>query len=258
MNARVSQAMRWARWFAVLVTVTVGSAAFALSFAALRQLAIMAHVPAGLAWLWPVIVDGTIIQATVSVLVLASSPQRRSFLWVLAAGVGVSITGNSVHAALVGHVLPWWAAAMIAAVAPVSLLVDTHGLAVLFRAAHQDTTTVVPEPLNPVTVEPEPEPVQVSETVAGQPEPVTEPEPVAAVRKPASRWDPDKVARAKALRAEGRSYAEIGRVLEVSPRTAARYANATHTTRTEAATPLHAVRPVQQVLPLATAAVGGA
>jgi hypothetical protein len=257
MNGRISRAMRWARWFAVLVTVTVGSAAFALSFAALRQLAIMAHVPAELAWLWPVIVDGTIIQATVSVLVLAASPQRRSFLWVLAAGVGVSITGNSVHAALVGHGLPWWAAALIAAVAPVSLLVDTHGLAVLFRAAHQDTTPAAPEP-----VVPDSNSIEVLEAGAGQPDPVTEasnPEPESeSVRRPVSRRDPVKVARAVALRDQGRTFRQIGKELGISPQTAAKWISLAMHTPAEAIQPLHAVRPIQQALPLAVSAIGGA
>ncbi|MGW5311600.1 DUF2637 domain-containing protein [Nocardia thailandica] len=127
--------MRWARWSAVVVIVTIGVASFVLSFAALRDLAILANTPHEWAWLFPVIVDGTIIQATISALALAKSPERSWFLRVLGAGAAVSITCNSVHAVAAGNPLPGWACAIVAAIAPVSLLIDTHGLALLFRAA---------------------------------------------------------------------------------------------------------------------------
>jgi hypothetical protein len=84
---------RIARGFAVVTIIAVGVAAFVLSFASLRDLAILAHVPARWAWLFPVIVDGTIIQATVSALALAKSPERRWFTGVLVAGAVVSGLG---------------------------------------------------------------------------------------------------------------------------------------------------------------------
>ncbi|QIS10742.1 DUF2637 domain-containing protein [Nocardia arthritidis] len=46
--------MRWVRRGAVVILVTMGSAAFTLSFAALRELAVMAHTPRALEWSWPV------------------------------------------------------------------------------------------------------------------------------------------------------------------------------------------------------------
>lgn len=199
--------MRAARWFAAVIIVGVGVAAFVLSFAALRDLATLAHVPTEWAWLFPVIVDGTIIQATVSALALANNPERRYFLWVLGSGAVVSIAGNSLHAVAAGRTLPWWAAALVAAIAPISLLVDTHGLAVLFRASQ-----TAPEPVTvPVAVD---APAMV---VAAAKEPVR---PKAASK----RRDPKKVARAVAMRAEGKSYNDIGKAIGVSPRTAANYA----------------------------------
>lgn len=245
-----SAGMRWVRWCAVVVLVTIIFAAFTLSFAALRELAVMAHTPERLAWLWPVIVDGTIIQATVSALVLASNPQRRWFLWVLAAGALVSITGNSVHAALAGTELPWWAAALVAAVAPVSLLVDTHGLAVLFRAAQQEAESEVVE----TTTTPEAGPAVEIKAAAVA--------PVVVLPTPASngsvRRDPAKLARAAVLRAEGKTYAQIGDELGVSAKTAAKYATAGRIGKGAAVQPIRAVRPVQQMLPIAVTAAGGA
>ncbi|MEU0876939.1 DUF2637 domain-containing protein, partial [Nocardia brasiliensis] len=180
-----SAGMRWARWSAVVIITVIGLAAFVLSFAALRDLAILANTPKRWAWLFPVIVDGTIIQATVGALVLAKSPERRWFLWVLGTGAMVSIAGNSLHAVAAGRILPGWAAALVAAIAPISLLVDTHGLAVLFRAAQHDSA---PEPV------PAGEPVREVVPVPAAAVPV--PASVPARRKRAStRRDPGKVAR---------------------------------------------------------------
>ncbi|MCC3316502.1 DUF2637 domain-containing protein [Nocardia africana] len=130
--------MRAARVFAVLVIVGVGAAAFRLSFATLRDLAKLAHIPSSDAWLFPLIIDGTIVQATAGALVLAKSPERKFFTWVLVVGALVSVAGNSIHAVAAGKELPAWLCAIVAAIAPISLLVDTHGLAVLFRAAQQN------------------------------------------------------------------------------------------------------------------------
>ncbi|MEV0357844.1 DUF2637 domain-containing protein [Nocardia sp. NPDC050697] len=265
-----STAMRAARWVAVLVIVTIGVAAFALSFAALKELAIMARTPPELAWLWPVIVDGTIIQATISMLVLASGPERRWFLGVLVCGALVSVVGNSVHAAMEGEHLPWWAAALVAAVAPVSLLVDTHGLAMLFRASNRED---VPE----VVGEPEPSPVVVSEPMpADSARPV--PAPVRR-RKPAARRDPVKVAKAIEMHADGVKFPEIAAALGVSPSTARNYVGKAKPADTPApgpepvpipepapapaplATPVRPVIPVRPrpvVQPMLPLAVGGA
>ncbi|MGO4614409.1 DUF2637 domain-containing protein [Nocardia sp. 2YAB30] len=125
-----SKGMAWARWSAVLVVVVIGVAAFVLSFAALQDLAVKAHTPERLAWLFPVIVDGTIIQATIAVLALADSDGRKWFECVLVAGAAVSIGGNIAHALVSGHGV---GAAVLAVIAPAALLIDTHGLAVLLR-----------------------------------------------------------------------------------------------------------------------------
>ncbi|TCJ94621.1 DUF2637 domain-containing protein [Nocardia alba] len=137
-----SSGMRWARWSAVLIVLAIGGAAFVLSFAALRDLAVMAHTPTGLAWLFPVIVDGTIIQATIAVLALADSDERTFFTRVLVAGATVSIGGNIAHALVSGHGV---LAAVLAVIAPAALLVDTHGLAVLLRT--RNTTAPAPTPI---------------------------------------------------------------------------------------------------------------
>ncbi|MFF0493601.1 DUF2637 domain-containing protein [Nocardia sp. NPDC004068] len=204
--------------FAVLVIVGVGAAAFRLSFATLRDLAVLAHVPSSDAWLLPLIIDGTIVQATAGALVLAKSSDRTFFVRVLIAGAVVSVAGNSLHAVANGHPLPGWVCAVVAAIAPISLLVDTHGLAVLVRAAQSRREPVavsvpVGESVNPAV----PEPVSAPDPA---PAPATPP-PAPAVRK---RRDPATVAKAVELRGQGKSFPEIAAALKVSPSTARNYA----------------------------------
>ncbi|MEV6563027.1 DUF2637 domain-containing protein [Nocardia sp. NPDC051756] len=256
-----SAGMRWARWSAVIIIVIIGTAAFVLSFAALRDLAILANTPKQWAWLFPVIVDGTIIQATISALVLAACPERRWFLWVLGIGAMVSIAGNSLHAVAAGRILPWWAAALVAAIAPISLLVDTHGLAMLFRAAQRNSIPL-PEPVADVAVAP------VTAATASVAAPAVPRRGAVSARR-----DPAKVARAVTMHDDGKTYAEIGKALGVSARTAANYVrNPSPKPAPVAAAapvpaapipvsaqrpvmapirPIHPARPVQQALPIA-------
>ncbi|WP_280508768.1 DUF2637 domain-containing protein [Nocardia flavorosea] len=182
-----SAGMRLARWSAALIILGVGAAAFRLSFSTLEDLARLARMPADDAWLFPLIVDGTILLATFGLLVCAHhQAERRFFLGVLVVGSLVSVAGNSVHAVAAGQPLPGWAAALVAAVAPISLLVDTHGLALLFRVAarqraqtHTEPESVPvaePEPVSPAEPEPASEPVAVP---APEPAPTSTPAPVA-------------------------------------------------------------------------------
>lgn len=137
-GAATPAALRWAMWAAVAITAVIAVASFVLSFAALWDLATMAGLPRQLSWLWPVIVDGTILQATISVIAVSAVENERRgqrFFWaVLAAAAAVSVSANALHATLAGEgVLPPALAATIATVAPVSLLATTHGLAILMR-----------------------------------------------------------------------------------------------------------------------------
>jgi hypothetical protein len=88
--------------------------------------------------LWPVIVDGTIVLATMSIVALASYRHQRAnrrFFWgVLCAAAVVSVSGNAVHALIPGAApLVPWLSAVIACVPPIALLATTHSLAILWR-----------------------------------------------------------------------------------------------------------------------------
>lgn len=73
--------------------------AFLLSYDALHQLARSSHVPALLAWLWPLIVDGFILVASLAVLDAVHSGRRPLYPWVLVlAFSALSVTFNVLHA----------------------------------------------------------------------------------------------------------------------------------------------------------------
>ncbi|OZF48795.1 DUF2637 domain-containing protein [Rhodococcus sp. 14-2470-1a] len=155
---------------AVVITTVIGIASFVLSFAALWDLATMAGVPRSLSWLWPVIVDGTILQATISVIALAQFEDQRSgrrFFWaVLVTAALVSIGANAMHAFISGAgTLHPALSATIATVAPVSLLAATHGLGILVRVPSGTVVTVdqipdAPTPDAPTPDAPAPEAVE--------------------------------------------------------------------------------------------------
>lgn len=156
------------RVVAVGITAGVGAAGFALSFTALRNLATRGHVPAGQAWLWPLMVDGAIVLATLGVVVMAGDPRcrgdRRFFWAVLIGGAAVSIACNALHAVLEPEApLDAWLRGCLAAVAPTALLVTTHGLTLLTRlhrrgaapskAERGERMSPVPESIDTVDVE---------------------------------------------------------------------------------------------------------
>jgi hypothetical protein len=125
---------------AVVITVGIGAASFVLSFAALHDLAARSGIPGRLAWLWPVIIDGTILQATMAVVALAGHEdqgRRRRYFWiVLSSSAAVSLAANALHAVVPASApLSPWLAAGIAVVAPVGLLASTHGLSLLIRVS---------------------------------------------------------------------------------------------------------------------------
>ena len=106
---------------------------FVLSFAALRDLAVRVGMPADLGWIWPLLIDGMIVEATLAVVALAQRGSRAVwYAWfLLAVGAVVSVGSNGVHAMVTGH---GWAGAAAASVPPVVLLATTH-LTVLLMAA---------------------------------------------------------------------------------------------------------------------------
>ncbi|OZE96116.1 hypothetical protein CH302_16450 [Rhodococcus sp. 15-2388-1-1a] len=104
-------------------TTLIAFGAFWLSFTALRDLAVRSGVPSGQAWVWPLIVDGLVLVATVAVVAL---DHHRWYAWtLLGIGASLSLAGNSLHATYTGE-LPVAVRILVAAVPPLSLLAVTH------------------------------------------------------------------------------------------------------------------------------------
>jgi len=128
--------IRLAMLTAVIGTVFIAAGAFWLSFTSLGDLSRRSGLGAAQAWVWPLIVDGIIVVATVAVVVLARS-RAAWYPWALLfAGALISVTGNALHAVVTGaSEVPLALAAAVAAVPPLVLLAITHLTSVLARHA---------------------------------------------------------------------------------------------------------------------------
>jgi Protein of unknown function (DUF2637) len=132
--------VRRSRGWAVKLTVFIALVSFVLSFTSIQELAAQSAWVGWKSWLWPLILDGLIILATLAIVALAPYRDqfwKRVFLWlVLGTAALVSIGCNGLHAWLATEHLPvWmrWGSAGLACVPPVALLATTHILAILWR-----------------------------------------------------------------------------------------------------------------------------
>ncbi len=135
---------RWAMGSAVLGNCVIGAGAFWLSALSLTMLATMAGIPESFAWMWPVIVDGMILVATVSVVALsAHGPGATTYAWsLLIGGTTVSVVANATHSFLIPTPsLPSISAALIGAVPPLALLATTHLTVQLTRRTPHPTAS---------------------------------------------------------------------------------------------------------------------
>lgn len=113
-------------------------------------------MPADLGWIWPLLIDGMIVEATLAVVALAQRGSRAVwYAWfLLAVGALVSVGSNGAHAVISGH---GWAGAAAASVPPVVLLATTH-LTVLLMAAPEASAAPARVPAAVVAPELQPEP----------------------------------------------------------------------------------------------------
>lgn len=157
------------------VFVLAGSS-FALSFNALAELAVASGVPEHLAFLWPVIVDGFIVVATLAAFSFSSRPGRVQLYPWLALGLFaiVSVAGNALHVQTLAPgvvTVTEWIAVTVASVPPVALLIASHLLVVMISG--QGSTAPVP------AAQPEPAPTKEAAPVE-QPREVNVPRIVSA------------------------------------------------------------------------------
>jgi hypothetical protein len=67
---------RWTYRTSAAGVLVLAAAAFTLSYDALHQLALDSRVRPALAWLWPVVIDGTIVVALLTVLAAKRTATR--------------------------------------------------------------------------------------------------------------------------------------------------------------------------------------
>ncbi|WP_338538744.1 DUF2637 domain-containing protein [Janibacter terrae] len=222
-------------------TVLIGAGAFWLSFTALADLAVRSGIGGGQAWIWPLLVDGLIVVATVAVVALDG---RRAawYPWaLLIVGALVSVIANAVHALVTAEAsVPGLLAATVAAVPPLVLLASTHLTVVLIRSTR--TTTTPPAAPSPAEASvpvlptaglapeaPTTAPSLVSETDdPPSPHEDEEAEPSAPVTAEAGESAPVRAGagrreRAARLREAGWSNKQIARELDVHPSTVGRW-----------------------------------
>ena len=147
----------WVGRTSVAGTTLLAIGGFVLSFAALRDLAVRVGMPADLGWIWPLLIDGMIVESTLAVVALSQRGSRRAvwYAWfLLAVGALVSVGSNGAHAVISGH---GWAGAAAASVPPVVLLATTH-LTVLLMAAPESSASPARVPSAVVVPELQPEP----------------------------------------------------------------------------------------------------
>ncbi|MFE2725031.1 DUF2637 domain-containing protein [Kitasatospora sp. NPDC059327] len=90
-----------------LAVALIGAAGFALSFDALRQMAVAIHVRGPLTYVFPFTVDGFIAYGVRALLVLRAAPwPARVYAWCLFAGAtGASVWANALHAVRLNQTL---------------------------------------------------------------------------------------------------------------------------------------------------------
>lgn len=220
---------------AVVGTILLALGAFWLSFTALRDLVVLAGLPEDQAWIWPLIVDGVILEATISVVALRNSaPAARRFAWLLlGAGSGVSVAANITHAVLAADDrIPALIAALVASVPPLVLLAMTHLTVELTRnrvledAPPESSTDAVLETASMHAVS-QPARAAIPEVVTAPRALVLQPRLKREISPGTSAegWG-DARARASAMSAEGVSKRQIATDLGVHPTTVGRWLNA--------------------------------
>jgi hypothetical protein len=134
---------RWTYRVSATGVLVLAAAAFTLSYDALHQLALDSQVRPGLAWLWPVVIDGTIVVALLTVLAAKRAATRAGYPWALAGLFSAASVAFNV-----AHAPDRPVARLVFAMAPIALVLTTHLLMqqVGWRRAMPGHTEPMPVP----------------------------------------------------------------------------------------------------------------
>lgn len=161
-------------WPGVTVAVVLALLAFIISFDALRAVGLACGINVSLAWMFPIIIDGSTLAFTWAAWAFKTRRMGTLYPWLMLVLFSViSLIGNALHAHPVmvnGMLLPDWVPPVIMTVPPVALLATTH-MIVLAAGRTFDrqamAEAVSPEPAGPLAVPPRPavpEPASAGET----------------------------------------------------------------------------------------------
>ena len=99
--------------------ILLAAGSFVLSYDALQQLAVTNHVPKPLAWIWPLIVDGFIVTASLAVLHAILTTRSATYPWLLVLTFSTtSVVFNVLHAPATV------VARLVAAIPPLTLVLS--------------------------------------------------------------------------------------------------------------------------------------
>jgi hypothetical protein len=129
-NAELARLLREGRWVqptSAAGVLGIGAAAFLLSYDALHSLALASGVRPGLARIWPGVLDGFIVVATLTVVAAKRASQPTWYPWALVVLFSAaSVAFNILHAIDQGLASAGWIAALVFAMPPVALVLATH------------------------------------------------------------------------------------------------------------------------------------
>lgn len=146
-------------WPGVTVAVVLALLAFIISFDALRAVGLACGINASLAWMFPIIIDGSTLAFTWAAWAFKTRRMGTLYPWLMLVLFSViSLIGNALHAHPVmvnGMLLPDWVPPVIMTVPPVALLATTH-MIVLAAGRTFDRQAMAeaasPEPAGPLAV----------------------------------------------------------------------------------------------------------
>ena len=149
MNAELARLLREGRWVqptSAAGVLGIGAAAFLLSYDALHSLALASGVRPGLARIWPGVLDGFIVVATLTVVAAKRASRSTWYPWALVVLFSAaSVAFNILHALDQALAPAGWVAAMVFAMPPVALVLATHLLLQqgVWRRQHSGTATAM-------------------------------------------------------------------------------------------------------------------
>jgi len=162
-NAELARLLRKGRWVqptSAAGVLGIGAAAFLLSYDALHSLALASGVRPGLARIWPGVLDGFIVVATLTVVAAKRASRPTWYPWALVVLFSAaSVAFNILHAIDQALAPAGWVAALVFAMPPVALVLATHLLLQqgVWRRQHPGTAAAMGERLDDAATPPSPD-----------------------------------------------------------------------------------------------------